>query len=54
MGFVSLAQDYVEHRLDLNDLLIYNPINTFRVDTPEGFVLVNSVARIKPGDMIAY
>ncbi|MCZ4058016.1 phage repressor protein [Pantoea sp. LMR881] len=54
MGFVSPAQDYVEHRLDLNDLLIQNPTNTFRVDTPDGFVLVDSVARIKPGDMIAY
>jgi len=31
-----------------------NPLNMFRVDTPEGFVLVDRSLKTKPGDTIAF
>ncbi|MDH1089289.1 MULTISPECIES: hypothetical protein [Pantoea] len=40
MGFLSPAQDHVEQRLNLNDILMPNPANTIRIETPEGFVLL--------------
>ncbi|WP_312056501.1 hypothetical protein [Pantoea brenneri] len=49
MGFPSPAQDYVEQRLNLNDILMPNPANMIRIETPEGFVLIDRSARMKPG-----
>lgn len=46
MGFVSPATDYVEHRLNLNDVLMPNPGNMMRIETPEGFVLVTVLSRL--------
>ena len=54
MGFPSPAQDYIEPRLSLNSVFIPNPATTFRVDIPDGFLLVDSTAKVKPGNRIAY
>lgn len=54
MGFPSPAQDHVEHRLSLNDILMPNPANMMRIETPGGFVLVDRSARIKSGDTVAF
>lgn len=55
MGFPSPATDYIEQRLNLNNILMPNPVNMIRVDTPEGFVLVDrSLAAAKPGDTVAF
>jgi len=48
MGFTSPAHDSIEPRLSLN------PATTFRVDIPDGFLLVDSAAKVKPGNRIAY
>ncbi|WP_343463461.1 phage repressor protein [Pantoea sp.] len=53
MGFQSPAQDYIEPRLNLNKIFMPHPANTFRVDTATGFVLVDSVLRVEPGDTVA-
>ena len=54
MGFPSPAQDHVEHRLSLNDILMPNPANMMRIETPEGFVLVDRSIPPKPGDKVAF
>ena len=54
MGFPSPAQDHVEHRLILNSILMLNPANTIRIETPEGFVLVDRSITPSPGDTVAY
>jgi len=54
MGFPSPAQDHIEQRLNLNSILMPNPANMMRIEAPEGFVLVDRSARMKPGDKVAY
>ena len=54
MGFPSPARDYIESPINLNDLFIPHPSATIRVDTPEGFILVDRAEVIKPGDRIAF
>jgi len=54
MGFPSPAQDHIEHRLNLNDILMPNPANMMRIETPEGFVLVDRSIPPRPGDTVAY
>ncbi|ORM66139.1 hypothetical protein [Pantoea rwandensis] len=54
MGFVSPATDYVEHRIDLSEIFIPNPGNTFRIETATGFMLVDRVAKVSPGDLVAF
>ncbi|PPC64364.1 phage repressor protein [Pantoea sp. ICBG 1758] len=54
MGFPSPAQDYIQPRLSLNSVFIPNLATTFRVDIPDGFLLVDSAAKVKPGNRIAY
>lgn len=54
MGFPSPARDHIESPLNLNDLFIPHPSATIRVDTPDGFVLVDRAEAIKPGDRIAF
>lgn len=49
-GFPSPAQDFVEKRLDVNDLCIPDPPNTFLV-TVDGESMVN--AGIHDGDTLA-
>ncbi|MGC0823085.1 phage repressor protein [Pantoea agglomerans] len=54
MGFVSPATDYIEQRLNLNNILMPNPANIMRVETLEGFVLVDRSLTAKPGDTVAF
>lgn len=54
MGFPSPATDYIEQRLNLNNILMPNPANMMRVETPEGFVLVDRSLTAKPGDTVAF
>lgn len=54
MGFHSPASDFYEGCINLNEVLMPHPEATIRVDTPEGFVLVDAAAQIKPGDVIAF
>lgn len=54
MGFPSPAQDYVEHRINLNTILMPNPANMIRIDTPEGFVLVDRSLTAAAGDIVAF
>lgn len=54
MGFPSPAQDYVEGRIDLNTLLMPRRASMIFMETPEGFVLVDSTLKTKPGDTVAF
>jgi DNA polymerase V len=54
MGFPSPAADYVEKRIDLNAILMPNPVNVMRLETTDGFVLVDRSVTVKPGDTVAY
>jgi len=54
MGFPSPAADFVEKRIDLNAVLMPNPVNVLRLETPEGFVLVDRSVTAKPGDTVAF
>jgi len=48
-GFPSPARDYVENSLDLNELMVANPVATYFVRV-EGYSM--SFARILPGDIL--
>ncbi|KNA28014.1 phage repressor protein [Pantoea ananatis] len=54
MGFPSPAADFVESRIDLNRLMINSPSSTIRIETPRGFVLVDSSLTPKAGDKVAW
>ncbi|WP_277971736.1 LexA family protein [Pantoea agglomerans] len=54
MGFPSPAQDYIEHRLNLNDILMPHPANMMCIETPEGFVLVDRSLKPVPGNTVAF
>lgn len=54
MGFPSPAQDYGEHRINLNTILMPNLVNMIRIDTPEVFVLVDRALKAVPGDTVAF
>lgn len=54
MGFPSPAQDYIEQRLTLNSMLMPNPANMMRIDTPDGFALVDRSLTPAPGDVVAF
>ena len=54
MGFVSPAQDYMESRLDLNQLFVIHPTATLLIESDDGFVLVDRALPVKIGDKVAY
>ncbi|ALV91565.1 MULTISPECIES: hypothetical protein [Pantoea] len=54
MGFPSPAQDYVESRVDLNEVFLPNRSNTFMIETATGCLLVDQVAKVTPGDTVAF
>lgn len=49
MGFPSPASDYIERRLDLNDILMPHCNNTVLIETPNGCVLADKSLRLVPG-----
>lgn len=54
MGFPSPANDYIEKRIDLNDVLMPHRNNMILIETPDGFVLADKSVKPKPGDKIAF
>lgn len=53
MGFQSPAQDYIERRLTVNDLVVHNPSATLFLEREEGLIVVDRSACIASGDKIA-
>lgn len=54
MGFPSPASDYIERRIDLNDVLMPHRNNMLLVETPDGFVLADKSMKPLPGDKVAF
>ncbi|MFV9668265.1 phage repressor protein [Pantoea sp. KXB25] len=54
MGFPSPAQDFVDSRLDLNQMFAPHPDNMIRIETPTGFALVDRSLTPAPGDTVAF
>ena len=54
MGFPSPASDYIERRIDLNDVLMPHRNNMILIETPDGFVLADKSVKPKPGDKVAF
>lgn len=54
MGFPSPAQDYVESRIDLNNLFIRHPSATFLVKRGNLSYVVDSSLKPQPGDEVCY
>ncbi len=54
MGFPSPAADFVESRIDLNNLMIHHPSDTMRIETPRGFVLVDRSLTPLPGKKVVW
>lgn len=53
MGFPSPANDYIEKRIDLNDILMPHRNNMILIETPDGFVLADKSVKPQPGDKVA-
>lgn len=54
MGFPSPASDYIERRIDLNDVLMPHRNNMILIETPDGFVLANKSLKPASGDKVAF
>ncbi|MGC0845397.1 phage repressor protein [Pantoea agglomerans] len=54
MGFPSPASDYIERRIDLNDVLMPHRNNMILIETPDGFVLADKSLKPALGDKIAF
>ncbi|MFK3932238.1 phage repressor protein [Pantoea agglomerans] len=54
MGFPSPAQDYIERRIDLNDVLMPHRNNMILIETPDGFVLADKSLKPVNGDTVAF
>lgn len=54
MGFPSPASDYIERRIDLNDVLMPHRNNMLLIETPDGFVLADKSQKPVPGDKVAF
>ncbi|HAB74572.1 MAG TPA: hypothetical protein DCE46_10535 [Pantoea sp.] len=53
MGFQSPAQDYVQRRLTVNDLVVHNPASTLVIGHDDGLLVIDRDARIAAGDKVA-
>jgi len=54
MGFPSPASDYIERRIDLNNILMPHRNNMILIETPDGFVLADKSLKPVPGDKVAF
>ncbi|MGC0989767.1 phage repressor protein [Pantoea agglomerans] len=54
MGFPSPASDYIERRIDLNDVLMPHRNNMILIETPDGFVLGDKSLKPVNGDTVAF
>ncbi|WP_312062357.1 hypothetical protein [Pantoea septica] len=52
MGFQSSAQDYIERRLTVNDLVVHNPSSTLIVERDNGLLIIDRIAHIAVGDKV--
>lgn len=53
MGFQSPAQDYMERRLSVNDLVVHNPASTVVVKLDDGLLVIDRSSRVATGDKVA-
>lgn len=53
MGFQSPAQDYIQRRLTVNDLVVHNPAATLFIEMDESMLVVDRSAPVKKGDRVA-
>lgn len=54
MGFPSPAQDYIETRIDLNELLISHPSSTLIINDVGRVVIVDRSLRVSQGHTVAF
>jgi DNA polymerase V len=54
MGFPSPASDYIERRIDLNDVLMPHRNNMILIETPDGFALADKSLKPVNGDTVAF
>ncbi|RRW77596.1 hypothetical protein EGJ48_03355 [Pantoea dispersa] len=54
MGFPSPAKDYLEHNIDLNEIMVSRPAATLFVPTCDGLVLVDKSLKPNVGDLIYF
>jgi len=47
MGFPSPAKDYLEHGIDLNEIMVLRPAATIFDPTCDGFVLLDKSLKAK-------
>lgn len=52
-GFQSPAQDYVQRRLTVNDLVVQNPASTLVIGCDGGLLVIDRDARLATGDKVA-
>lgn len=53
MGFQSPAQDHIQRRITVNDLVVHNPNATLFIERDEGMLIVDQSAIVKCGDRVA-
>lgn len=53
MGFQSPAQDYIQRRLTVSDLVVHNPASTLIVERDEGLMVIDRSAHVAAGDKVA-
>lgn len=53
MGLATAAKDYTDSVFS-QSFIAPNHANAFRIETPDGFVIVDAAARVSPSDVIAY
>lgn len=54
MGFPSPTKDYIESRIDMNELMIAVPSATLFVPTTDGFAIVDKSRKPKVDDIIYF
>jgi len=54
MGFPSPANDYIEKRLDLNELLVSHPSATMILDDDDQFYVIDRSIKPKQGSTLAF
>ena len=54
MGFPSPATYYIEHRLDLNDILMPHRNNMLLIEKPDGFALADKSLKPAQSNKVAF
>ncbi len=53
MGFPFPAEDYIQRRLTVNDLVVHNPLSTLFIERDERMLAVDRAAWVKREDKVA-